>query len=180
MYLKIDGDEYWKNPGRLEKLRRPVNFAGAEVPQRYLDALAQVNATHFVLGDADDEEAPSAIVLSLPPYFALPYHAHDADVFMVVIAGSLHVPGHVLTPGDAQMAKAHEFYGPEVAGPNGCTRIEFFSRLRGATHVEYRRPDGSVLDWDSLSDEPGPMRLGMETVGALIAEAKAYAAAQSA
>jgi hypothetical protein len=169
VYLSIEDEDYWKNPGRLAKLENPINFAARDIPETpYMKLLRQVRATHFVLGDPDDDEAPAAIVLRLPPMLALPYHAHASDIFMVVIKGSLHVPGRVLLPGDAQTAKANEFYGPEVAGPDGCTRVEFFSRLHGSTHVEYKLPDGGTLTFDALGDAPGPRGLGMDDVPPLV------------
>lgn len=64
---------------------------------------------------------------------------------MVVIKGSIYAGHKVLRPGDVMTAVAHEFYGPEVAGPQGCTRIEFFASLSGFLETSYEKTNGELL-----------------------------------
>ena len=167
--MKMEDAEFWQNPERLAKL----SYAGTvlktnDAPNVEFNPLHRSRSRFFVLGDPNDDESPTAIVLQLPPGYGLPYHAHPADITMLVVKGSLYVPGRVLYPGDCQVAKAHEFYGPEVAGPDGCVRVEFFKTLKGATSVEYRTPDGDEFTWSSLVDGQAPWRVGMESYPELL------------
>jgi hypothetical protein len=157
-YLKIDEPDYWVNPERLERMGRVKDLVPKDSNPRLLEMMAKARSTHFVLGDPSDDEQPAALVLQIPPGYGLPYHAHSCDIVMIVIAGSLYTPAGVLGPGDCQQAAAHEFYGPEVAGPDGCTRVEFFAALRGSTSVLYMRDNGEPLAADGMSDEVPNLR----------------------
>jgi hypothetical protein len=182
-YLKIDEEEFWENPPRLKKIGFPgvVLKRDDEVVIDEADRPFRSRSSYFVLGDPGDDEAPTGIVLKMPPGYALPYHSHPCDIFMLVLRGSLYVPGAVLRPGDGLTAKAHEFYGPEVAGADGCTRVEFFGTLEGATTVEYELPDGERRSWSALHDGQSPWRTGMERfpelLGQVLADLRADASA---
>ena len=167
--MSQDEDEFWENPPRLDKLGFPGTVVKSDERIVDEDSPYRSRSSFFVLGDPDDDSAPTATVLRIPPGYGLPYHAHSCDIFMLVLKGTLHVPGRVLKPGDGQFARAHEFYGPEVAGPEGCTRVEFFADLEGATSVEYRLPDGELHTWNSLVDGQAPWRMGMESYPELLA-----------
>jgi hypothetical protein len=47
-----------------------------------------------------------------------------------------------LGPGDTMTAGPGEWYGPHVAGPEGCTTVEVFSNLDGVFRVLAESPDG--------------------------------------
>lgn len=170
-YLKMDEKEFWENPEAFKQ----ITFAG-RVQKSGKQAIAEADlpytsrSSYFVLGDPDDETAPTGTVLRMPPGYTLPHHAHPTDIFMLVLRGTLYVPGAKLGPGDGLTAKAHEFYGPEVAGPEGCTRVEFFSSRAGATNVEYQTPDGERRSHDYMRDGQSPWRTGMEDIPKLMAE----------
>lgn len=180
-YLTIDDEEFWENPARLRKIGFPgvVLKADEAVAIDDADLPYRSRSSYFVLGEPEDDTAPTAIVLRMPPGYALPYHSHPADIFMLVLRGALYVPGAVLHPGDGLEAKAHEFYGPEVAGPDGCTRVEFFGSLEAATTVEYETPDGERRAWSALRDGQSPWRTGMERypelLGRLLSDVRAVA-----
>lgn len=179
-YLKMDEEEFWANPERLKKIGFPGTILKSddEVELSAEERQHRSRSSYFVLGNVEDDSSPAGIVLHLPPGYGLPFHAHSCDIFMLVLKGSLHVPGKTLYPGDGLEAKGHEFYGPEVAGPEGCTRVEFFAELRGATTVEYQLPDGDKLSWNALTDGQAPWRTGMEGYPALLAEVLAEARAR--
>lgn len=170
-YLKMDDKAFWENPDVFKQ----ITFAGrvhktGKTPVAEEDLPYVSRSSYFVLGDPNDPTAPTGTVLKMPPGYTLPYHAHPSDIFMLVLRGTLFVPGMKLCAGDGLQAKAHEFYGPEVAGPEGCTRVEFFSSRDGATNVEYQTPDGEKLSWDYMKDGQSPWRTGMENVPKLMAE----------
>ena len=101
-----------------------------------------IDICHFVLGDPDDEHTPVAAVLRLPPGGVLARHAHAVVRFEVVVQGSIEAEGRTLLPGDVMVSPAGEFYGPHVAGPEGCTTVEVFSSIRGTGNVVYDTDDG--------------------------------------
>jgi hypothetical protein len=57
-----------------------------------------------------------------------------------------------------------------VAGPDGCTRVEFFASRQGATSVEFETPDGERRVWNYMTDGQSPWRTGMEKLPRLMAE----------
>jgi len=102
-----------------------------------------VNILHFVLGDKDVDTTPVAAMLKMPPNFVLPRHAHPVARFEVVVLGTLDVGERVLQPGDVMVSEPDEFYGPHVAGPDGCTTIEVFSSILGVGNSVQEAPDGT-------------------------------------
>ena len=180
-YLHDSDEEYWQNPERLDRLAHPDNFIGPEANPRVVELLRSARATYFALGDADRDETPVATLAKMPPGYALPYHSHTCDIFMIVIKGSLYVPGAILTPGDVLEAKAGEFYGPEVAGPDGCTRIEFFAELTGNASLMYKLPSGEIGIQRGLEGDLFPKQLqGTDQMLELIEQVRAARRAQAA
>lgn len=86
--------------------------------------------SNFVLGDTEDQQAPVASLLFLPPGHRLPRHAHDCYRAEVIVRGSLHVGDTVLHPGDVSFSGPHEAYGPHIAGPTGSLSVEIFSQAQ--------------------------------------------------
>jgi hypothetical protein len=79
--------------------------------------------------EPEDEEAPLAMFLRLPPGFVLGRHGHKCYRVEVVISGSLILEdGQVLGPGDISVTSPFVFYGPHTAGPDGCLSVEIFSK----------------------------------------------------
>ncbi|WP_123024361.1 cupin domain-containing protein [Mycolicibacterium stellerae] len=77
-------------------------------------------------------DAPVASMLKIAPGDTLPRHAHDCFRVEVVIQGSITLPGgDVLHPGDIMTSRPHEYYGPHVAGDEGCLSVEIFSAAHG-------------------------------------------------
>ncbi|SHK03068.1 hypothetical protein SAMN05443637_10253 [Pseudonocardia thermophila] len=169
-YLKMDDPEFWENEGVFKAITFAGKIRTTEPAEPVVEDEHASRSSYFVLGDLDDPAAPVATVLRMPPLYALPHHSHPTDIFMLVLRGSLYVPGAKLGPGDGLTAKAHELYGPELAGPEGCVRVEFFATRDGATNVEYVTPDGERRVHDYLRDGQSPWRTGMEDVPALMTE----------
>jgi anti-sigma factor ChrR (cupin superfamily) len=101
-----------------------------------------VSTQLFVLGDGDDAEAPAVLVLDMPAGYELFRHAHPCHRVEVVVKGSLRAGERVLVPGDVMTADPGEWYGPHVAGPEGCTTVEVFTTLDGVFRVTARGTDG--------------------------------------
>jgi hypothetical protein len=148
-YMSSSDPEYWENPAKIDAAYRESTSGLPDT----------VKGTFFTLGDDDDDDAPLVALLDLPPCVGLPRHTHNANLLMMVVKGSLYVPGRILLPGDCQQANAHEFYGPEVAGPQGCTRIEIWSRLPGGTAAQYEIAEtGDVVEWSIMTGSSMPYR----------------------
>jgi quercetin dioxygenase-like cupin family protein len=141
-FIKKDSPEYWD--------RYPAHLA--EMGQ-IMEASELTPATMHVLGDADDETAPTALIFTMPPNSVLPRHAHSCERFEVILEGSLRVEDNdlELVPGDIMIAHPGEAYGPHTAGPDGCRTLEIFSTLAGAHTNLFETPDGMVsVDFGSL------------------------------
>jgi len=66
-YLHDSDDEYWHNPGRLDRLAHPDNFIGPDANPRVVELLRSARATYFVLGDVDRDDTPVATLAQMPP-----------------------------------------------------------------------------------------------------------------
>jgi quercetin dioxygenase-like cupin family protein len=97
---------------------------------------------HFVMGDPNDANTPTAAVLKMPPGYVLPRHAHPCERLEVIVAGTLQVDDDVLVPGDVMATPAGEMHGPHVAGPDGCTTVEVFSSVTGNGNIVLDTEDG--------------------------------------
>jgi hypothetical protein len=101
-----------------------------------------MDIVHFVMGDPESEHTPVAAMLRLPPGGVLVRHAHPVARFEVVVQGSLDVGDRVLLPGDVMVSPVGEFYGPHIAGPDGCTTVEVFASITGVGNIMYDTDDG--------------------------------------
>lgn len=150
-HYRITDDEYWESPPRYQPM---------------LSRKAELQMSWFLMGSEDDDDAPCAMVLKVAPGGVITRHAHDCERVEVVVAGSLHLPdGTVLGPGDVMTARPMEFYGPHIAGPDGCTTMEIFSRAGESQGSIYERPDGSIVKVHALKGEMRPDdAIGMDGV----------------
>jgi anti-sigma factor ChrR (cupin superfamily) len=90
----------------------------------------------YVLGDdPEDRDLPAVVMLDMPPGYVLFRHAHVCHRFEVVVKGSLTAGERTLVPGDVMTARPGEWYGPHVAGPDGCTTAEVFGTVDGVFRV---------------------------------------------
>jgi len=90
---------------------------------------------HVLAHDQGSGDAPAVVVLDMPPGYVLFRHAHLCHRFEIVVKGSLRAGDRTLVPGDVMTAAPGEWYGPHVAGPEGCTTAEVFSALDGVFRV---------------------------------------------
>ncbi len=143
----------------------PFGMVPVEHPDWYTEPLRAAgldpaSAAHWILSADPDQtrfDSPSAYLLTMPPGYTLFKHGHPCFRFEVIIAGSLDIgDGHVAGVGDVFTAQPYELYGPHVAGPEGCTTIEFFSRLEGAFTLLYEGPNGEILTADVRKGELPP------------------------
>src|SRR5688500_9436444 len=111
-YMKMDEQEYWKVPERLQSMQDLRRERG--------------RSKQFVLGDPEDDSAAAGLISELPPLAPVVRHGHDCHSMTLVLKGSMFVEGKVLYPGDGMTAVSHEFYGPWFTGPEGCTVVEVF------------------------------------------------------
>ena len=149
----------------------PFGTFPSPYPKWYVDGLAEwglnADATNmWLLGDNQEEpgwEKPAAHYLPMPPGYRLFRHGHPCYRFEVVVQGSLEIgDGRVAKVGDTFTADPGQLYGPHIAGPEGCTTIEFFSRLIAAYELLYEGPDGETLVADVRKGEMHPDYVPMD------------------
>jgi len=86
--------------------------------------------------DVSDPAAPVVSILKIAPGDTLPRHAHDCFRVEVIIQGSISLPdGTVLRSGDIMVSQPRVYYGPHVAGSEGCLSAEIFSAARGMSPI---------------------------------------------
>jgi hypothetical protein len=125
---------------------------------------------NFLLGP-DAPGTPRVLVLEMEPGFVIQRHSHGCERFEIIVGGSLYVGDDVLRAGDVMTARAGEFYGPKVAGPDGCVTAEVFAHQH-ASEPLYECADGTT----STSRPPDETAAQREWIEARRAEALALAA----
>ena len=136
------------------------------VPAEYLRPLlvqsekAGMPLSLFAMGDPEDPETPGFAIFSMKPGEVLPRHSHDCHRFEVITQGSMTAIGpgegnRELRVGDVMLADPNQLYGPHVAGPEGFTVVEYFSRIRAAYQIRLETKKG-IRELDLLAD-PRPM-----------------------
>jgi quercetin dioxygenase-like cupin family protein len=157
--------EYWAVPPKYEPM---------------VDLSPTMRMTWFILGDDDDEDAPAAMVLDMQPGHVIARHAHECERIEIVVSGTLDVGDRTLRAGDIMVAHPGEFYGPHIAGPEGCVTLEVFSAARETHQIVYQAEDGTIVKPDTLVGEFRPRRLaGMEGVRDKVAAVLAAVAERS-
>src|SRR4051812_13176157 len=107
----------------------------------------QGNLAYFPMGDSKDNP-PTVACLKIAPHGVVGRHAHNCHRFEVVVRGSLDVGGRVLKPGDVMVTEPNVFYGPHVAGPEGCTTFEVFGTYHGS-HSPILETEKGVQEFDT-------------------------------
>ena len=118
---KPDDPDFWDNapPARRDSHERAA-AAGWKV------------SMYPMSDDINDDEAPLAVLMYIPPGGVLPRHKHACHRVEVMVKGSLDLGGgRVIQPGEVHTSGPDEFYGPHIAGPDGSLSLEIFSAARG-------------------------------------------------
>jgi anti-sigma factor ChrR (cupin superfamily) len=150
-FMSIDDPEFWKNcPQSLELISKSMEGTGGGV-------------AYFVMGEPKDN-APTVVALRMAPNWVLPRHARDCYRFEVAVQGTLDVGERVLKVGDVMVSEPTIFYGPRVAGPEGCTTFEIFSNY-AASHEAILDLAGSRVKFDV--SKPGEFKRMMEAQRAI-------------
>jgi anti-sigma factor ChrR (cupin superfamily) len=145
-FMSIADPEFWKNcPKGLELIPKSMEGTGGGV-------------AYFVMGEPKDN-APTVVALRMAPNWVLPRHAHDCYRFEVIVQGTLDVGERILKVGDVMVSEPNIFYGPHVAGPEGCTTFEIFSN-HAASHEAILDLAGKAIKFDV--SKPGEFRRMME------------------
>lgn len=98
----------------------------------------------FALGPTSDTTRPTLVVTRFAPNSELPVHNHRSVFADAVVEGSMRVGDTVHLRGTIRIVQSGVDYGPSVAGPEGCTLLEFYADDTG-------RP--AVLNRNALSPE---------------------------
>jgi hypothetical protein len=113
-------------------------------PEEFPEVGFGLHQKRFTLGDESDMTRPLLIVTEFPPDAVLPRHYHG-DVFMdAVVRGSSIIDGETHPAGTVRWFPAQAMYGPVIAGPEGCTLLEFYVSQPGFQ---------TTLDEEALTDE---------------------------
>jgi anti-sigma factor ChrR (cupin superfamily) len=136
----MDNDpDFWQAPDQFKHLLDLAKTIGTR-------------GSWFALGDPNDENTPMAVVLDMKPGYVITRHCHPCARLEVIVRGTLDTGDKVLTPGDIMYSGAHEFYGPKVAGPEGCTTLEVFATVAGASYRIIEEEDGSITSTNLVTD----------------------------
>jgi hypothetical protein len=68
----------------------------------------------------------------VPATYQFPAHYHRTHYMSIIVAGSLRVGRKWYRVGDIRVQEEGSVYGPEEAGPAGCTMINIFADRRGS------------------------------------------------
>ena len=90
------------------------------------------------LGDNDD--SPWVAFYQVPSTYRFEAHAHRSHYMSYIVSGSVRVGRTWYRAGDIRIQEEGSVYGPEEAGPEGCTMINIFARRRGISPALL--PDG--------------------------------------
>ena len=105
-----------------------------QVPERHtsVDELAVqlpcgIRTSHFVVGDEESKTSPHVFISDWPPNAEADPHTHAVDYFEYVISGTQRVGKKWFKAGDIRIARGGTYYGPLVAGPEGCRVMVMFA-----------------------------------------------------
>lgn len=81
------------------------------------------------IGGEQDPHGTHAVFATFPPGMVVPRHMHHCHRLEIIVGGSLldEESGLNLTPGYVMLTEPNVYYGPHVAGPDGCVTVEIFS-----------------------------------------------------
>jgi hypothetical protein len=96
----------------------------------------------------DSEDAALIAFYHVPSTYRFEPHAHHSHYITYIISGAMRVGRTWYGPGDIRIQEEGSVYGPEEAGPDGCTMINMFANRRGA--VPRLLPDGRYFVDPSL------------------------------
>jgi hypothetical protein len=137
----------FSDPGYFEAIASPSMRVSGAVTREVMPGW---NLGAILMGDDEaDPNTPVASMLWIAPGDTLPRHAHDCFRVEVIVVGSIDVPGGVmLHPGDVMTSRPGEYYGPHIAGPEGCLSVEIFSTAKGTSPIT---DPAEGLDEDSVA-----------------------------
>lgn len=98
----------------------------------------------MLMADGERTDVPVVGMLEMPPNGVLPRNRRGCDRIEVIVRGSVDVgDGVTLGPGDVEVTRAGEFFGPHVAGPDGVLSVEVFGRS-DRMEIEFEDPESAV------------------------------------
>jgi hypothetical protein len=89
----------------------------------------------FALGDREDPESAALVITKFSPNAVLPLHSHPSPFCDAIVEGSIKFGETVHPRGTIRILQADALYGPAVAGPDGCTLLEFYAHDSGRSGV---------------------------------------------
>lgn len=93
------------------------------------------------------------------PNLIIARHAHRSAFFVYILEGELTVGDRLCLPGTLIVMEKDVFFGPLIAGPDGCTFIEAYGDDVGSVHEDeaaYQRllAERGIVPVPSLRDTP--------------------------
>jgi anti-sigma factor ChrR (cupin superfamily) len=71
----------------------------------------------------DDADSPYMSMVHFEPGHTAEVHSHMSDYCEIILEGTEQVSRTWYGPGSVRIARGGTFYGPLVAGPEGCTKL---------------------------------------------------------
>jgi hypothetical protein len=123
----------------------------------------RVRSAWLDLGDPVDPNRPLLMFVRYAPGIVVKPHSHGSDYSSMVLQGEVKITGRSHAVGSIRLVSAGTVYGPLVAGPEGTTLLDIFSRRDGALPI-WAKP--SLEDRDRLEALDRYLRARLEAVEA--------------
>lgn len=112
----------------ISKRRKGQRFFSWDDPGEWKhDPEKKLSYASVPIGVGDTGAAATILVVKYEPGSYVAPHYHHADYCSVVVEGSIEVTRRNHEVGSMRVVNAGTAYGPLIAGPEGCTVIEFFA-----------------------------------------------------
>jgi hypothetical protein len=104
-----------------------------------------IRSARFILGDADDPDAPVVFRTFFPPGCRVEAHRHNCDYAEIILEGTQQVSGKWHKAGDVRYVVGRRGYGPLIAGPEGVHVIVIFRKqdFEAVFPKKFRQPEGA-------------------------------------
>jgi hypothetical protein len=96
----------------------------------------------------EEPHGPVVVAQSHLPTHRYEPHWHNSHYVSIILSGSFRVGRKWYHAGDIRMQEAGSVYGPEEAGPEGCTKVNIFLDRTGSAPI--------LPSQDPPAEAPGP------------------------
>jgi hypothetical protein len=118
----------------MESQRSSPGSTPEDVRQEHIRHIKNQDGTvaYLLWGDDEDPKVITALGKKMEIGEIRVRHSYTCERIEVIVQGSLDTGERVLTPGDMLRSRPKVFYGPYVAGSEGCTTVSISNGLTGS------------------------------------------------